>query len=254
MLKNKRVLLWVSIVLIGIGGCRNEEAEIEAANGTEYGKEMESAEKYRMDIRFRDLIGEDNETRYEELITVKYSAEELQMLSDYFNSNVRGRYNMHSAHIDLKDKYPFECVREADRVGYVMFQGEDGRLLCIYFNKENLNIIYAGITTKFLSAQDFEGIQTNVTREKEIHKISGELCIDGRLSAVDMEYCIVNEGTMVFYFGRYGYGWTEEDIANPPLAMWRFIPDGEEPPHSFEEAPEMLPIDKHIVENEESWD
>ena len=231
----------------------NDEADmdkgrIDETSEREYDKEEKSMKRDMSNRRFRELIGENNEIRYEDLITVKYSAEEIQMLRDYFDSYVRTGYNMHSIHIDLRDKYPFECVRETDRVGYVMFQGEDGRLLCVYFNKENLNVIYAGITTKFLTAEDFQGVEPNVTREKDIHKISGELCIDGRFSAVDLEYCIVEEGTFIFYFRRYGYGWTEDMIANPPLAMCKFFSDGEEPLEGCEQVPQMLPIDKHITE------
>lgn len=223
----------------------------EDINELENSMEAESTQGDMSDRRFRDLIGEHNETGYEDLITVKYSAEEIEILKDTFESYIGTRCTMNWAYNDLKETYAFECVREADRNGYAMFQEEDGRLLCIYFDKRSLNINHVGIYRKFLSVRDYEEILPGVTRVKELYELSGELYSDFFLSSVDIKYCMAEEGTLLFYFRYGGYGWTEEDEKNPPLVKKVFIPDGEEPPKSCESVPEMLPIDKHIVENED---
>ncbi len=132
-----------------------------------------------------------------------------------------------------------------------MFQGEDGSLLCVYFNKENLHIRDVGIYNKFLSVKDFDRIIPYATKEKELYALSGELYSDMLISAVDIQYCMVEEGTLLFYFSHFGSGWTEESEKNPLLVYRVFILDGEEPPESFETVPEMLPIDKHIAEASE---
>ena len=229
-----------------------DKDQLDDTSGLKNGKEGEDMKKDISDRRFRDLIGEYNETQYEDLITVKYSEEEIKMLQEYFESCIGTGYTMNWVYNDLKEKYAFECVREADRVCYAMFQGEDGSLLCVYFNKQNLYIRDVGVYKKFLSINDYDQIIPGVTRQNEIYALSGELCSDMLISAVDLQHCMVKEGTLLFYFRGYGYGWTEEDIANPPLERREFIPDGEEPPQSFEDIPQMLPIDKHIAEISES--
>ena len=54
-----------------------------------------------------DLIGEYNEIQYEDLITVKYSEEEIKMLQEYFESCLGTGYTMNWAYNDLKEKYAF---------------------------------------------------------------------------------------------------------------------------------------------------
>ena len=68
----------------------NDEADmdkgrIDETSEREYDKEEKSMKRDMSNRRFRELIGENNEIRYEDLITVKYSAEEIQMLRDYFD-------------------------------------------------------------------------------------------------------------------------------------------------------------------------
>ena len=106
------------------------------------------------------------------------------------------------------------------------------------------------ICNKFLSLKDFEGVIPYNTKEKEIYALSGGLCKEKGRGGV-IQYCIVEEGTLVFYFRNMGYGWTEEDREDPLLVRRIFIPDGEEPPAGFERIPQMLPIDKHIAETSE---
>ncbi len=214
----------------------------------EYGKKMEHVKRDMSDRRFRDLIGEYNEIRYEDLITVRYSEDEIKMLQEYFESCIGTRYTMNWAYNDLKEKYAFECVRETDKGAYVMFQGEDGSLLCVYFNKDNLHIRDVGVYNKFFSVKDFEGIIPYVTKEKELHALSGELCSDMLISAVDIQYCAVEEGVILFYFSHFGSGWAEEGTVNPLLVRREFIPDGEGMLEGFETVPQLLPIDRHIAE------
>ncbi len=220
---------------------------------SENDRKPEVMKKDTSDRRFIDLVGEYNETRYEDLITVRYSEEEMQQLRAYMESyagtymTARTAYEMYSA---LEGEYAFECVRETDRGGYILFQGEDGSLLCVYFDKEGLILRGVGVYNKFLSLKDFEGVIPYNTKEKEIYALSGGLCKEKGRGGV-IQYCIVEEGTLVFYFRNMGYGWTEEDREDPLLVRRIFIPDGEEPPAGFERIPQMLPIDKHIAETSE---
>jgi hypothetical protein len=217
---------------------------------SENDRKPEVMKKDTSDRRFIDLVGEYNETRYEDLITVRYSEEEMQQLRAYMESyagtymTARTAYEMYSA---LEGEYAFECVRETDRGGYILFQGEDGSLLCVDFDNEKLILRNVWICNKFLSLKDFEGVIPYNTKEKEIYALSGGLCKEKGRGGV-IQYCIVEEGTLVFYFRNMGYGWTEEDREDPLLVRRIFIPDGEEPPAGFERIPQMLPIDKHIAE------
>ena len=218
---------------------------------SENDRKPEVMKKDTSDRRFIDLVGEYNETRYEDLITVRYSEEEMQQLRAYMESyagtymTARTAYEMYSA---LEGEYAFECVRETDRGGYILFQGEDGSLLCVYFNKDNLHIRDVGVYNKFFSVKDFEGIIPYVTKEKELHALSGELCSDMLISAVDIQYCAVEEGVILFYFSHFGSGWAEEGTVNPLLVRREFIPDGEGMLEGFETVPQLLPIDRHIAE------
>ena len=220
---------------------------------SENDRKPEVMKKDTSDRRFIDLVGEYNETRYEDLITVRYSEEEMQQLRAYMESyagtymTARTAYEMYSA---LEGEYAFECVRETDRGGYILFQGEDGSLLCVDFDNEKLILRNVWICNKFLSLKDFEGVIPYNTKEKEIYALSGGLCKEKGRGGV-IQYCIVEEGTLVFYFRNMGYGWTEEDREDPLLVRRIFIPDGEEPPAGFERIPQMLPIDKHIAETSE---
>ena len=180
---------------------------------SENDRKPEVMKKDTSDRRFIDLVGEYNETRYEDLITVRYSEEEMQQLRAYMESyagtymTARTAYEMYLA---LGREYAFECVRETDRGGYILFQGEDGSLLCVDFDKEKLILRNVWICNKFLSLKDFEGVIPYNTKEKEIYALSGGLCKEKGRGGV-IQYCIVEEGTLVFYFRDMGYGWTEED-------------------------------------------
>ena len=139
---------------------------------SENDRKPEVMKKDTSDRRFIDLVGEYNETRYEDLITVRYSEEEMQQLRAYMESyagtymTARTAYEMYSA---LEGEYAFECVRETDRGGYILFQGEDGSLLCVDFDNEKLILRNVWICNKFLSLKDFEGVIPYNTKEKEIY-------------------------------------------------------------------------------------
>ena len=68
------------------------------------------------------------------------------------------------------------------------------------------------------------------------------------ISAVDIQYCAVEEGVILFYFSHFGSGWAEEGTVNPLLVRREFIPDGEGMLEGFETVPQLLPIDRHIAE------
>ncbi len=224
---------------------------------SENNRKTEVMKKDTSDRRFIDLVGEYNDTRYEDLITVRYSEEEMKELQAYIENHIRydrlgSEYRMNQVYSEMQRSYTFECLRETDRGGYALVQGEDGSLLCIYFDKNGLILRGVGVYNKFLSLKDFEKVIPYNIKEKEIYALSGELCRERRRYGFGIQYCIVEEGTLVFYFRHIGYGWTEEDAEDPLLVKRVFIPDGEEPPAGLERVPQMLPIDKHIAEISES--
>ncbi len=191
------------------------------------------------DILF-DLV--DNETPYEELITKKYSAEDMERIK-----NIMDRYKTFSIlkafpYVDMD--YPIECVRAADRVNYILYQGEDDSLLCVFFSKRTLEICQVELFYEFYSIEDFEGrLKPMVTYEKEIEAVFGKL--ERIIPYQIVADRIVKEGTLFFIFegGRGGF----------ILYDAMLFRDGEKLPDSYDslpiscpDVPEMLPIDKHI--------
>jgi hypothetical protein len=190
----------------------------------------------------KKLVGYKNNIPYEELITVRYPEEELEYLKNALSSCEK----MDLAFYYLRDSYPFECVRETERVAYVLFQGTDGSLLCAFFDKEKYFIYQVEQFHDFYSIKDFEGIKPGVTTKKELEAIYGELATHcPRVSSVHLFNRIVREGTLLIYFQMQGFCWAE----NPPVGKMVFFVDGEKAPESFESVPAMLPMDKHTAQN-----
>ncbi len=201
---------------------------------------------------FKARIGYKNDSPYEDLITVKYSAEEMEELEDTMNNFQLHSIRMNKVYDVTKKNIKYECIRETDRGAYLLLQGEDGSLLWVFFNKNTYNILQVEMFHNFFSIKDFDFIEPGITRRSEIEDFYGELHTDdasARMSSIWLENCMVKEGILLIYF-RFGAGpgMTKEDNINPRVLKTKFFPDGESAEASFETFPEMLPIDKHIIE------
>ncbi|MCI9535170.1 MAG: hypothetical protein HFG53_10290 [Lachnospiraceae bacterium] len=203
------------------------------------GKEMRSEDT------LLDLI--DNETPYEELITKKYPSEDMERIKRIMNGHKDFSMLELFPYVDID--YPFECVRSADRVNYVMFQGEDESLLCVFFNKSTLKICQVEQFYKFYSVEDFEGkLQSRVTKKEDIEAVFGKL--EKHLSYETVADRIVKEGTLFFIFKIKPHG-----LIFYEAYLFR---DGETFPDGYDympvfgvDGPELLPMDKHIGKEDE---
>lgn len=191
------------------------------------------------------LIEENNEIPYEKLITVRYKREELEELKNILKACEEDYFKMDFAFSRLGRIYKFECVRETNRTAYVMFQGEDGSLLCAFFDKEKYYIYQVEHFRRFYSIKDFERmIKPGITTKDEIEEWFGELGTHcSRVSSVHLFNRVVEEGTYLIYFQMAGLSWME----NPPVWKTMFFPDKEKARESFRRIPMMLPMDKRIV-------
>ncbi len=194
--------------------------------------------------RLNRLIEADNEIPYKELITVRYKAEELEELENILKACEEDSLKMDFVFSRLDGIYRFECVRKTDRTAYVMFQGEDGSLLCAFFDKEKYYIYQVEHFRKFYSVKDFERIRPGITTKDEIEEWFGELGTHcSRMSSVHLFNRVAEEGTCLIYFQMAGLRWME----NPPVWKTVFLPDGEKVGEGFKRVPMMLPMDKRIV-------
>ena len=204
----------------------------------------EAASKEERPKRVNHLY--DNETPYEELITTKYSAEEMEYLEEYI-SDYKDE-EIERVYFAIDRKYRFECVREGEWVSYVMFQGKDGSLLCVFFDRESHDVYQVERFFEFYSVKDFEdNAQPGVTTLGEIEAVFGTLTKFERVEAVCNR--VVQEGTLLIIsvFDREA-----KKFIMYEMTLFR---DGEsiseEEPRYIRELPEMLPMDKHINKDNE---
>ena len=209
----------------------------------------EAASKEERPKRVNHLY--DNETPYEELITTKYSAEEMEYLEEYI-SDYKDE-EIERVYFAIDRKYRFECVREGERVSYVMFQGEDGSLLCAFFDKESHDVYQVERFHEFYSVKDFEdNAKLGVTTLDEIEARFSSL---GKHHRYDVyRNRVVKEGTLYMIF---------QPIPREPFILFdmTLFRDGEGIPEKYKEGadriagikelPEMLPMDKHINKDNE---
>lgn len=237
-----------------------DESEIEDLTyGQEESETMEeyseAASKEERPKRVNHLY--DNETPYEELITTKYSAEEMEYLEKYINSR-KDDLEIDLIYHRIDSEYRFECVREGERVSYVMFQGEDGSLLCAFFDKESHDVYQVERFHEFYSVKDFEDhVQPGITSLDEIEAVFGTLANFGGEAVCNR---VVKEGTLliisdyngetrkfiVYEMALFRDGESRKSIMQE-MAVFRDMESiPEEEPRFIKRLPEMLPMDKHI--------
>ncbi len=197
----------------------------------------------------------DNETPYEELITTKYSAEEMEYLEKYisgYDDKIEWLY------FGIDHEYRFECVREGEWVSYVMFQGKDGSLLCVFFDRESHDVYQVERFYEFYSVKDFEDhVQPGITSLDEIEAVFGTLANFGGEAVCNR---VVKEGTLliisdyngetrkfiVYEMALFRDGESRKSIMQE-MAVFRDMESiPEEEPRFIKRLPEMLPMDKHI--------
>ena len=214
----------------------------------------EAASKEERPKRVNHLY--DNETPYEELITTKYSAEEMEYLEEYI-SDYKDE-EIERVYFAIDRKYRFECVREGERVSYVMFQGEDGSLLCVFFDRESHDVYQVERFYEFYSVKDFEDhVQPGITSLDEIEAVFGTLANFGGEAVCNR---VVKEGTLliisdyngetrkfiVYEMALFRDGESRKSIMQE-MAVFRDMESiPEEEPRFIKRLPEMLPMDKHI--------
>lgn len=219
---------------------KEENNREEASESKREGENEEKPKTYRDPDILQELY--DNETPYEELITKKYPSEDMERIKRIMNGHKDFSMLELFPYVDID--YPFECVRSADRVNYVMFQGEDESLLCVFFNKSTLKICQVEQFYKFYSVEDFEGkLQSRVTKKEDIEAVFGKL--EKHLSYETVADRIVKEGTLFFIFKIKPHGLIFYEVY-----LFR---DGETFPDGYDympvfgvDGPELLPMDKHI--------
>ena len=171
-------------------------------------------------LNYNQLKEYDNTTHYSELISKRYSEEEIAVLEERVKkawSSPEWEYTFFSFCLDFK----VECVRKALNQYYVVLLQEDGKRVFVYFNKDWKASGQIVIVDKFKSKEEFDSfVQLDMPMEK-IQAFDSNTLYSGRSSFFITGH-YVKEGAIVL---RY---FNDIEKKERRVDAIEFLPNGEE--------------------------
>ena len=189
----------------------------------------------------------DNETSYDELITYRYSDEELYNI---FSDTYEALREWQTIHLfDVVKKKNIECARYiTDNNRYIILKSDSDNKLFIFFSgKYVINNVYY-VQGDFLEQKDYEFVEAGVTRFNEIWEMDINK-IPSPVSFKLMTQHIVKEGVyqitykdMNYHFGKDG-DFSQDFVVNE-IAFYKNEDLYDNEKEHFFWVPYILPMDK----------
>lgn len=138
-------------------------------------------------------ISYNNETSYKELITEKYSEEEVKRFIEVYWSGM-GVYQS-------KRFFKVECIRDFGYTSYLMLLLEDGRKVFLFFDKEKSYFYKAIIIGEFKDKEDFSFVKIGKTTMKDMLEYDPS-CFGSPFSSIQITGHFVKDGVWIIVYNN----------------------------------------------------
>lgn len=154
----------------------------------------------------KDKVEYNNELGFNELVTYRYSSDELHRIQQYIADGTN------ISLFEIIDSDKMECARKLEDTRYIILLSDKDEKLFVFFNSDYVITAEYYVEEEFLGEKDFEKIQVGITRESDIETLD-KSTIYYDVSVETVTGHIVKEGIIIIEYDRFSDG----KILNDPL-------------------------------------